>query len=108
MSLSPPAVSEIIRAVAMSEFKFACPVCGQHLTADSTTTGAQISCPTCFQKIVVPQAPASNDTKFILSASQVAKPRPTTAEAVAQLGPLQQSSPRSSWPAAVALVVVLC
>jgi DNA-directed RNA polymerase subunit RPC12/RpoP len=91
----------------MSEFKFACPVCGQHLTADSSTSGGQIACPTCFQKIVVPQAPASGDTKLILSASQVAKPRPT-AEAVSQLGPLPPSSPRSSIPAAVAMLVVLC
>jgi len=60
----------------MSEFKFACPVCGQHITADSSTSGGQIECPTCYQKIVVPQAPSSVDTKFILSASQVAKPRP--------------------------------
>jgi DNA-directed RNA polymerase subunit RPC12/RpoP len=60
----------------MSEFKFACPVCGQHITADSTTSGGQIECPTCFQKIVVPQAPASVETKFILSAAQVSKPRP--------------------------------
>jgi DNA-directed RNA polymerase subunit RPC12/RpoP len=106
--LSPLAVYENIGAVAMSEFKFACPVCGQHLTADSTTAGSQISCPTCFQKIVVPQAPASTDTKFILSASQVAKPRPTAADAVSQLGPLQPSSPSSSWPAPVALLVLLC
>jgi DNA-directed RNA polymerase subunit RPC12/RpoP len=60
----------------MSEFKFACPVCGQHITADSITSGGQIECPTCFQKIVVPQPPASVDTKFILSAAQVSKPRP--------------------------------
>jgi DNA-directed RNA polymerase subunit RPC12/RpoP len=60
----------------MSEFKFACPVCGQHITADSTTSGGQLECPTCFQKIVVPQAPSSADPKFILSASQVGKPRP--------------------------------
>ena len=60
----------------MSEFKFACPVCSQHITADSTTGGAQIQCPTCFQKILVPQAPATEDTKLILSATQVAKPRP--------------------------------
>ena len=49
----------IVAAEAMSEFKFACPVCGQHITADSSTSGGQIECPTCFQKIVVPQAPAS-------------------------------------------------
>jgi hypothetical protein len=62
----------------MSEFKFACPVCGQHITADSSNSGGQLECPTCFQKIVIPQAPSSDDRKFILSASQVAKPRPTS------------------------------
>jgi DNA-directed RNA polymerase subunit RPC12/RpoP len=60
----------------MSEFKFACPVCGQHITADASTSGGQVTCPTCFQKIVVPQAPASADPKFIVAASQVGKPRP--------------------------------
>jgi hypothetical protein len=38
-----------------------------------------LECPTCFQKIVVPQAPSSTDSKFILSASQVSKPRPASA-----------------------------
>jgi DNA-directed RNA polymerase subunit RPC12/RpoP len=88
----------------MSEFKFACPVCGQHITADDSTSGGQIDCPTCFQKIVVPQAPASQDTKFILSAAQVAKPRPT----VSQPGPLPTSSPRTSTSVVVVLVVLLC
>jgi DNA-directed RNA polymerase subunit RPC12/RpoP len=60
----------------MSEFKFACPVCGQHITADSSSSGGQLECPTCFQKILVPQAPSSADAKFILSTSQVGKPRP--------------------------------
>jgi len=92
----------------MSEFKFACPVCGQHLTADSSASGGQIACPTCFQKIIVPQAPASADTKFILSAAQVAKPRPTSADTASQLGPLQPAAPRSSVPAVVALLVLLC
>ena len=92
---------------AMSEFKFACPVCGQHITADSSTSGGQIECPTCFQKIVVPQAPASQDTKFILSASQVGKPRPASAEGASQLGPLRASSPRSSILTAVVLVLLL-
>jgi DNA-directed RNA polymerase subunit RPC12/RpoP len=91
----------------MSEFKFACPVCGQHITADSSTSGGQIECPTCFQKIVVPQAPTSQDTKFILSASQVGKPRPASAEGAAQLGALRASSPRSSILAAVVLVLLL-
>ncbi len=63
----------------MSEFKFACPVCGQHITSDSSASGTHLECPTCFRKIVVPQAPSSADSKFILSASQVGKPRPTSA-----------------------------
>ena len=63
----------------MSEFKFACPVCGQHITADSSTSGGQIECPTCFRKIVVPQAPTSTDARLIISASQADKPRPTQA-----------------------------
>src|SRR5438128_880153 len=88
----------------MSEFKFACPVCGQHITADSSTSGGQLECPTCFQKIVVPQAPASADPKFILSASQVGKPRPIGAALESNEGPPRRSS---SLPIAIALVVLL-
>ena len=42
----------------MSEFKYACPVCGQHMKCDSSQSGTVMECPTCFQKIIVPQAPA--------------------------------------------------
>ena len=98
----------MVAVEAMSEFKFACPVCGQHITADSSTSGGQIECPTCFQKIFVPQAPATPDSKFILSATQVGKPRPGSAAAASQLGPMQTSSSRSSVPAVVALLVLLC
>ena len=54
----------------MSEFKYACPVCGQHIKCDSSQSGTQMQCPTCFQKIVVPQAP-SEEQKFILTGSKV-------------------------------------
>lgn len=59
----------------MSEFKFACPVCGQHITASRGASGTQIECPTCFQKIIVPQV-QSSDSKLILNAAQANKPRP--------------------------------
>jgi hypothetical protein len=62
----------------MSEFKFACPVCGQHITADSSAAGSQLDCPTCFRKIVVPQAPLSTESKFVLSASEATRPRPSS------------------------------
>ena len=55
----------------MSEFKYACPVCGQHLKCDSSQSGSVMECPTCFQKITVPQAPADSDQKFILTGSKV-------------------------------------
>jgi DNA-directed RNA polymerase subunit RPC12/RpoP len=61
----------------MSEFKFSCPVCGQHIAADSSATGAQIECPTCFQKIIIPEAPKA-DSKYILSATQYIKSPPLT------------------------------
>src|ERR1051325_5584913 len=89
----------------MSEFKFACPICGQHITADSRDSGSQIPCPTCFRKIVVPQAPASSDPKFVLSASEANKPRPPLATAPAPLDPIQKAS--AVTPVPVALIVLL-
>jgi DNA-directed RNA polymerase subunit RPC12/RpoP len=60
----------------MSEFKYACPVCGQHIRCDSTQSGTTMECPTCFQKIVVPQAPASDNPKFIITGKKVGAERP--------------------------------
>ena len=57
----------------MSEFKFACPVCGQRMAVDSSASGAQVECPTCFQIIIVPKAPAEG-SKYQLSATQYIKP----------------------------------
>jgi DNA-directed RNA polymerase subunit RPC12/RpoP len=54
----------------MSEFKYACPVCGQHMMCDSSQSGTVMECPTCFQKITAPQAPASDDTKFIITGTK--------------------------------------
>ncbi len=90
----------------MSEFKFACPVCGQHITADSSISGGHLECPTCFQKIVVPQAPSLADPKFILSASQVGKPRPAPSGTESQPGPA--SPPRGAIPIIAILALVLC
>src|SRR5690348_14218388 len=58
---------------AMSEFKFACPVCGQRMAVDSSASGAQVECPTCFQIVIVPKAP-SVGSKYQLSATQYIKP----------------------------------
>jgi DNA-directed RNA polymerase subunit RPC12/RpoP len=93
---------------AMSEFKFACPICGQHITADSKSTGSQLECPTCFRKIVVPQAPTSADSKFILSASEANKPRPPQST-VPGLEPISKGPARTAVPIAlVVLLIALC
>jgi hypothetical protein len=55
----------------MSEFKYACPVCSQHIRCDSSQAGSTMTCPTCFQKIIVPQAPATEDQKLILAGTKV-------------------------------------
>lgn len=68
----------------MSEFKFSCPVCGQHIAADASDSGKQIECPTCFQKIIVPEAPKA-DSKYILSATQPIK---RSSPAHTQAGPV--------------------
>ena len=73
----------VLRGI-MREFKFACPVCGQHITADARTSGTHLECPTCFQSIVVPQAPAAGNSKLLVSAAQVGKPRPVQSEALLQ------------------------
>src|SRR5207253_8935362 len=57
----------------------------------------------CLQRIVVPQAPAAGESKFILSGSQPAKPRPTSAASDSTSGSRQ---PPAS-PMAIAIVAAL-
>ena len=91
----------------MSEFKFACPVCGQHITADASASGGQLECPTCFRKIIVPSAPATRDSKLLVSAAQVASPRPIPAEMAAAADPLPTPPRRRALPALGALFLLL-
>ena len=44
----------------MSEFKFACPHCGQHIAGDESYCGQQIQCPGCGGAILIPQAQAAS------------------------------------------------
>src|SRR5262249_6546743 len=92
----------------MSEFKFACPVCGQHITAESSSGGTEIQCPTCFQKIIVPQAPVDGSTKLILSAAQVAKPRLPGFDTSSNLGAKRRISRPLSSSLVALLIVLLC
>jgi DNA-directed RNA polymerase subunit RPC12/RpoP len=89
----------------MSEFKYACPVCGQHIKCDSSHSGSVMECPTCFQKITVPQAPATEDPKFILTGTQAGKRRFPAAPVTS--GPTAPPSKKSLMPG-IAFVILLC
>jgi hypothetical protein len=89
----------------MSEYKFACPVCGQHILCDSSRSGSVMECPTCFQKITAPQAPATNDSKLILSGTKVAE-RPNSPLTLPKTVSVKNNSPFGAmiW---IALVVAV-
>ena len=91
---------------AMSEFKYACPVCGQHMKCDSSHSGTVMECPTCFQKITAPQAPATGDPKFIITGTKVGE-RPIPA-VVADSGAAPTPAPQehSSLPAILFIVLL--
>lgn len=65
----------------MSEFKYACPVCGQHIRCDSSQSGTVMECPTCFQKIIVPQAPTGEQTLILTGTKVGERPAPKAPEA---------------------------
>jgi len=91
----------------MSEFKYACPVCGQHIKCDSSQGGTVMECPTCFQKITAPHAPESADPKFIIKGTKIGG-RPISA-AVADMGKPIAPEPAGKFPVGVIIfVVVVC
>ena len=90
----------------MSEFKYACPVCGQHMMCDSSQAGTTMECPTCFQKIVAPQAPSMADPKFIITGTKVGTERPIPA-AVANAQSLPAPVPERSFPAPAVVFMAL-
>jgi DNA-directed RNA polymerase subunit RPC12/RpoP len=92
----------------MSEFKYACPVCGQHMKCDSSQSGTVMECPTCFQKITAPQAPVSDDPKFIITGTKTGeRPIPSAMANAGLLTPVREPEKKSSL-AAIALVALFC
>jgi DNA-directed RNA polymerase subunit RPC12/RpoP len=78
----------------MTEYKYACPVCGQHMMCDSSQAGSVMECPTCFQKITAPQAPAGDDQKFVLTGTKVGeRPMPKTVVVNSGAAPAAKSFP---------------
>jgi len=89
----------------MSEFKFACPVCGQHIKCASWQSNTIMECPTCFQKITVPQAPATDDPKLIIAGTKAGgeRPIPTAVAAGTPVAP-EKHLPIGTF----VLVILLC
>lgn len=74
----------------MSEFKFSCNQCNQHIAVEDAWTGHQIQCPNCQASIVVPANPARIAPPPVLpvSAPPPAAPAPVaTRRAAAPTGP---------------------
>jgi len=92
----------------MSEIKFACPVCGQHITCDSARSGKQVGCPTCFQKLIIPHAPQGDASKLVLNASLASSWRFQPDETKIQTAANTRSTSRSLPVTVVFLVVLIC
>ena len=91
----------------MSEFKYACPVCGQHIRCDSSQSGTVMDCPTCFQQITVPQAPASGSQKFIITGSKAPKSTAFAAQTAPANAPLEKVVPIKRFPGVLVVVMIL-
>jgi len=88
----------------MSEFKFACPVCGQHMNCDSSQAGAVMECPTCFQKITAPQTTATGEQKFILTGTKFVEKKTSATAADPEGRPRPKLRTFPVWIVAVIIV----
>ncbi len=96
----------------MSDFKFGCPVCGQHIKADLAATGRQVNCPSCDARLLIP-APASNPTEFpsaiLIGArkSFAAAPVAATGGSSSTVAPTPRPTQAPAQPAAAAITPAL-
>lgn len=64
----------------MSDIKFACPYCSQHITCDAQYCDATIDCPSCGNEMTVPRLTASDSARqpMLVVASRPGPKRPPT------------------------------
>jgi DNA-directed RNA polymerase subunit RPC12/RpoP len=93
----------------MREFKFNCPVCGQHIKSNVTQSGTTMECPTCFQRIIVPPAPESDDPKYIVTATRYTEKKLPTGDPRSRTGALKDNIPaaRPSKPKVIPIVIAV-
>jgi len=60
----------------MSDFKFSCPHCAQHIQVDSQWQGRELKCPACQERLIVPptRPVSAGDPKPTASLSTEARP----------------------------------
>ena len=91
----------------MSEIKFSCPICAQHISCDAQWAGMQIKCPACEKEILIPvppSAPAATPPPPAVRALKVSLPAAAThtAPSVAPPPPAPQVPFRPALAAATA------
>jgi hypothetical protein len=74
----------------MSEIKFACPSCQQHIQADAGYAGMQIDCPACKAKMIVP---GTRPAPMAAPPAPIPVPVPISAAATAYAPPPPSSAP---------------
>jgi hypothetical protein len=64
----------------MSDIKFACPYCSQHITCDAQYGDARIDCPACGNEMVVPRLSAGDSAHpaMLVVASRPGPKRPSS------------------------------
>ena len=72
----------------MSEIKFACPFCEQHIACDADYAGLSIECPSCGNTMVVPRLSAADPahpSMVVVASTPAPAPRPDTSTKVPTL-----------------------
>ena len=80
----------------MSDTKFSCPACGQHLAGDARYAGTQIRCPACQQPFIVPAARAPVPVAVAVSSGGTTLQATVPGRAVSPPPPPAASQPVSS------------
>ncbi|HMP84202.1 MAG TPA: hypothetical protein PKA41_16005 [Verrucomicrobiota bacterium] len=86
----------------MESFKFACPVCGQHIRCEPDKAGSHMECPTCFQMLVVPHRAENGSSKYVLTAAKV------QTRSVPGTAPVESPAPaKKPFPLGAVLLVIV-
>ena len=94
----------------MSDFKFACPVCGQHIRCDTSYIGTKTKCPACQNSITIPPPPSVPLPKLSISNPHTVPlpgPEAHAAPPAVDLPPPEPIAPKTSGLAIASLVFSL-